>query len=412
MAPQPSHDQNLLERLNALKKSSIHLDPSKPTPTTPAIPTPHASDRDSDLSARLRNLRSAASAASPSPSPSPAPASASPPGAGSRPSQPGAALATPTYPPKTQPITDNHDFHSTPDSHAPDGARDVQSDDPILAALNSEDKSLDELLAELGGSGGDEFSWNPDPDAEEGEEIKALLREARENLPDVPRETREKKAAGRAKGKGSGEYLTRDLDMSAFKEEEDDDDAGEEEKDEHERDSKATRDREAEEIIARMLDEVSLEKRDAEPESEAAEPILPEKTSSEPNRPGDGGAPSSLDLPSTPSTLLSPASKPSEDDAFAASIAARMAALSNPLNLPAVPTFHPSSQPKPAPKKLFTDAEIDSWCVICQDDATLKCHGCEGDLYCARCWKEGHLGESAGREERGHAWVRLAKGGK
>ncbi|RDW87574.1 hypothetical protein BP5796_03268 [Coleophoma crateriformis] len=406
MAPQPTHDQNLLERLNALKKSSIHLDPSKPPPTTSAIPTPHASDRDSDLSARLRNLRNAASAASPSPSPSPAPASASPPGAGPRPPQPGAALATPTFPPEAQPITDNHDFHSIPDSPAPCGAKDEQSDDPILAALNSEDKSLDELLAELGGSGGDEFSWNPDPDAEEGEEIKALLREARENLPDVPRETKEKKTAGRAKGKGSGEYLTRDLDMSVFKEEDDDD--ADEEKDEHERDSKETRDREAEEIIARMLDEVSLEKGDTETESEA----LPEKTSSESARSGDRGTQSSLDLPSTPSTLLPSASKPSEDDAFAASIAARMAALSNPLNLPAVPSFHPSSQPKPSQKKVFTDAEIDSWCVICQDDATVKCHGCEGDLYCARCWKEGHLGESAGREERGHAWVRLGKGGK
>jgi tetratricopeptide (TPR) repeat protein len=44
----------------------------------------------------------------------------------------------------------------------------------------------------------------------------------------------------------------------------------------------------------------------------------------------------------------------------------------------------------------------EEWCIICYDDATVQCVGCDGDLYCTKCWKEGHTGPDAGLEERRH----------
>ena len=172
--------------------------------------------------------------------------------------------------------------------------------------------------------------------------------------------------------------------------------------------------REAEEILARLLDEAHLEEKE-ETDSQPQPP--PQSTN--PPRPDPTTSNDPLTLPSTPSTLLDPPDPPDPETlAFTTSITARMAALQNPttdaLGMPSAPSTAPVSPPrrgtsKPAPEPATA-------CVICYDNATVLCRGCEdnfGDaeeaLYCAKCWKEGHLGADAGAEERAHEWIKFKR---
>jgi hypothetical protein len=319
---------------------------------------------ESDLSARLRSLRNGSLSSSPSP-----------------------ALKT----------SQETKVPSSPGSPA-------EEKDPLRNPIGSDEKTLDELLAELG----PEDQWHLNPD--DPDDIQKLLTEAKSALA-----TDEPAAGSRVHGprersieeskKLDKEYLTRDIDMSVFALDND-----EETRQKPGNSKLEDESHEAQDIIARLLDEVNLD-RAKEAEARETTAYQPQKSENE-----DG----SLSLPSAPSSLPELPSKdagiqPSKKSLdFESDIAARMAALkglsdTNSLGLPEAPTFKPTDRPIKGVMKKYTDEEVDSWCIICQDDATVKCLGCDGDLFCAGCWKEGHMGPDVGFEERRHKWTKYRK---
>ena len=142
-------------------------------------------------------------------------------------------------------------------------------------------------------------------------------------------------------------------------------------------------DAEAQAALQRLLDEAELE-----PEGGDATMTVPMESSGSRERTREQPLHSfaALQFPSVP-----------EDD-------------NDTLNLPSAPTAAPSRSGKTKPKPAgISDEEINTWCVICCNDASVQCFGCDKDLYCWGCWREGHTGESAGPEERHHVWERYRK---
>jgi hypothetical protein len=285
-----------------------------------------------------------------------------------------------------------------------------EEQDPILM---TDDQTLEELLADLGPE--DQWKLNPD----DPEDVRKLLDEARAALPHdevIASERAEgddkQRSRGDEKGKGEG-YLTRDLDMSIFTSEVEE---PEEDREQAGGENLEDESREIQDIVRKLMDEVAIE-RGVEEEETAEDKSKEAATTVDNTNTG-------FSLPSAPSTHPTPATKADTD--FTNDITSRLAALStsnSPLNLPSAPTtitdsmglpsaptFRPSTKPTVELKrKTYSDQEIDSWCSICQDDATVKCLGCEGDLYCARCWKEGHMGPDVGYEEKMHKWTKFRK---
>lgn len=352
----PDQDDALLARLNALKQSPISLNTS-PSTHLPSISRPStglATTTDTDLTARFRNLKS------------------------NNPSSPQPLDSINTQPEEDTPYNDE------------------------------DDRTLEELLQELG----PDDQWTLDPN--DSEHINSLLEEARKALPDD--------ATTDEQGK-DGVVATGDLDIEIEHSKPDEGDEGNQGNEEHSKSEDQRDEEDADDYIARVLAELDMDKkygrdeeqneRDGEARHAGVDGEDDRATGSKSE--DEEGA---LSLPTAPTALPSPPPSSTNDTETETSIddalSARFASLGMPSALPAVPSFSPSkksirvSKPKSGsnmPK--YTDEDIESWCCICNEDATIKCLGCDGDLYCRQCWKEGH-GNGTG-QEHGHKAVEYTR---
>lgn len=335
-------DGDLLARLNALKPSSVRLD-SASGAIGIDIEIKKPVTIEDKLAERLKGLRSGGSV--PKPQSVPAPVESHP--------------------------------HI---SQAQRGGSLTRNEDPIAQwqQTGSDDRSVEDLLAELG----PDDQWKLDP--EDPKTIDALLREARDALPqdDESREDHE------PQGEPSDPTASHEHDKPEQEQDKEDDN-------------------EADDYVKQVLAQLDIEKKygPTSSDSETEEDAQQQQTSSDYN------------LPSTPSTLPQPHSQagpPSYEDS---ELEARFSKLG--LDLPSTPTAAPSTRAKKtaadALKKAqqkskqltYTNEDIDSWCCICNEDGEVRCLGCDGDIYCHNCWRDGH-GNGPG-QERGHKAVQYNK---
>ncbi|KAK5725082.1 hypothetical protein LTR17_013281 [Elasticomyces elasticus] len=252
--------------------------------------------------------------------------------------------------------------------------------DPIRQWQHSEDdqQTLDELLAQLG----PEEQYTLDPD--DPKHIAALLREAKEALP-LQNETNPEDSGQKVESQSVDERSAEGKDVTE----------AEVEKSEDQHD-----DEEADEYVQKVLAELDVEEKYGSPEKSEIE-----------------ATESQLSLPSTPSALrhTPKATEPSPPTYEDSELEARFSKLG--LDLPSTPTAPPSAKPKvtasvPKAKSglpTYTDEDIETWCCICNEDGEVRCLGCDSDIYCQQCWREGH-GPGPG-QERGHKAVQFVRKG-
>ncbi|KAL6912703.1 hypothetical protein ACHAPO_007299 [Fusarium lateritium] len=237
--------------------------------------------------------------------------------------------------------------------------KELPKDDEDESMFQTDDQTLEELLGDVKPEEG--FSAEPD-DAQ----VKALL----EQLADaIPKDTDEKQDDS---DDSDGEAMNKDVDQ----------------------------------VVARFRDEVEVEA--------ALAKTNPEPTSdSEPN-----DTETDIALPEVPSDLNEIPSSARAGSADIDDITARLAALRAPspdaessFALPSVPTSKPSGKPvnRLTTRTNYADDDVESWCTVCLEDATLRCPECDDDVYCTRCWYEMHRGPQAGFDERSHKAVQFTK---
>ncbi|KAF2036017.1 hypothetical protein EK21DRAFT_84392 [Setomelanomma holmii] len=370
-------DEDFLARLNALKKSSVSLDTNYNSSIAPST-SPKPPD---DLAARFARLGSA----SPSFSPQPSRTTST--------NDVGAPLAAPGAPNYLAVIAEGI------------GGDKVE--------FNEEDeRSLEELLGELNGAVGDRKDW--DVSNKEQQDVGKLLRDMKTILPEVVNSRAQdaqqsKKILANKEEFTDWESIEVNVGSGTIKTYSRDDVSDGEDGE----GKKPTEAEEADDVIARVMAELEISKKydPPSPPPEDHDPVSGGAKDGSGTEMGDAG----LKLPSAPTAM--PEDDFDRTQAIEDAFTARLAALAAPspsqtdsLGLPSAPSFSPRKKPAIGSNlQKSIDDEIDTWCIICQDDATLRCLGCDNDLYCQNCWMEGHRGESAGFEERRHKAVLFAK---
>ncbi|KAI0392345.1 hypothetical protein F5Y17DRAFT_436707 [Xylariaceae sp. FL0594] len=398
----PASDRSLLERLNALKPTSVNLsDPSSSkTKTVSSIDTIERAkppSREDNLTARLKSLRNQVSESSIS-----------------TPSKDASKL--PNHGPTNvtaQPQNVARGVDAEPRVvSGPAVPQTTVAEEDVDPLLFTDDQTLEELLQDLRS----DDTWLDEVAAQEEEHqrVTALLDELGKTPPDTD--------GGNDDGGSSSD--------------DDDDSDGE------------PMAKETETVLTKALDEVEWERKNKNkppsptPRSASAAggEDVPMHDAADDSQSGTSKAPhgegDALQLPGVPSKLpdatsLSSSSSSSDqsDSDFTASIASRMAALKlsgkralpsvpsvevDELGLPLAPTFAPVATPRRGMGGGDADQKTTTWCVVCLEDGAVRCLGCDpgDDVYCARCWKEMHVGPRAGYEERGHAWETFVASGR
>lgn len=359
-------DKSLLDRLQALRGSSVtperisskytHLSERKCIQThwlyrinIDTIERTRTPTREDALADRLKSLRS-------QDTPSP-PASRQQP-----------IAEKPIRPKQVTPTSSKEPFSPKQDPQD-------QAEDDDEAMFRTDDNVLEELLGDV-----DTEENYAKPTEPSDDQVKAFLEELSRSVPQNDAAA-DKSADGEDKDKDSDDSDGQDMT------------------------------REVDDVVARFRDEAEVDAAHKKEESSDEES-------------GQGGdkeeqdqTDTDLALPSVPSTLQDiPSSPPSSAPRDINDITSRLAALrtspspSPSSEFPSVPTSRPAKAPKRLTSKTnYADDDMDGWCTVCLEDATLRCMGCDKDPYCARCWHEMHVGPSAGFDERGHKAVQFTK---